>query len=190
MFTIFIFFSHNLFYFYLLGPSPSPYSNGNVGTPPGPPPGGGGGPPGPPGPPPPGPAPGPSPTGKSICKPQVRAMDLSKSSCVNSAYDSSWAYRGSVDGDDYNDEISSDSSSGLSEAGVIALSVCLSVCFCSSVIAYFMQQSWYGASSVESKVYVAHQVQMVRVDQPQTDLGKVKTKGRSAKIPNASAYTV
>ncbi len=125
-------------------------------------------------------------------------MDLSKSSCVNSDHDSSWAYRGSTDGDDYNDEIdssssgnnSSDDSGGLSETGIIALSVCLSVFFCSSVIAYFMQQSWYGASSAQSKVYVAHQVQMVHVDQPQTDLGKGKPKGKSAKVPIASAYTV
>ena len=125
-------------------------------------------------------------------------MALSKSSCVNSDYDSSWAYRGSTAGDDYDDEIKSsssendgsDKSSGLSAAGVIALSVCLSVFFCCSGIACFMLEPWHGASSTQSKVYVAHQVQMVQVDQPQTNLGKVKSKGKSARVPYASAYIV
>ena len=125
-------------------------------------------------------------------------MPLSSSSCVNSAYDSSYAYRGSIAGDDYDDifgqyygdDDSSNKSSGLSQAGVIAISVCLSVFFCCSGIVYFVQKSMYDTVSAHSKVYVANEVQMVEVRQPRTDLAKVRTKGKTAKASTPVAYKV
>ncbi len=123
-------------------------------------------------------------------------MPLSSSSCVNSAYDSSYAYRGSIAGDDFDDVFGyyygdyNNSNSGLSQAAVIAISVCLSVFFCGSGIVYFVQKSMYDTASAHSKVYVANEVQMVEVRQPRNDLAKVRTKGKTAKASTPVAYKV